>query len=52
MTTERLELEGHMGLAGMRERITALGGSVRIRRKDGSGALLEVLVPAMDGGAE
>jgi signal transduction histidine kinase len=52
MTTERLELEGHMGLAGMRERITALGGSVRIRRKDGAGALLEVLVPAMDGGAE
>jgi signal transduction histidine kinase len=52
MTTERLELEGHMGLAGMRERITALGGSVRIRRKDGAGALLEVLVPVMDGGAE
>ena len=52
MTTERLELEGHMGLAGMRERITALGGSVRIRRKDGAGALLEVLVPAMDGGVE
>jgi signal transduction histidine kinase len=49
-TTERLELEGHMGLAGMRERITALGGSVQIRPKDGSGALLEVLVPALDGG--
>jgi signal transduction histidine kinase len=41
-----------MGLAGMRERITALGGSVRIRRRDGAGALLEVLVPAIDGGAE
>jgi signal transduction histidine kinase len=52
MTTERLELEGHMGLAGMRERITALGGSVRIRRRDGAGALLEVVVPVMDGGAE
>jgi signal transduction histidine kinase len=52
MTTERLELEGHMGLAGMRERITALGGSVRIRPKDGAGALLEVLVPAMEGGTE
>jgi signal transduction histidine kinase len=52
MTTEKLELEGHMGLAGMRERITALGGSVRIRRKEGAGALLEVLLPAMDGGVE
>jgi signal transduction histidine kinase len=51
MTTERLELEGHMGLAGMRERITALGGSVRLHRKDGAGALLEVLVPAMHSGA-
>jgi signal transduction histidine kinase len=49
MTTERLELEGHMGLAGMRERITALGGSVRIRRKDEAGALLEVLVPMNSG---
>jgi signal transduction histidine kinase len=45
-TMSRLELEGHMGLAGMRERITALGGSVRLARNDGSGALLEVLVPA------
>ena len=52
MTTERLELDGHMGLAGMRERITALGGSVRIGRNDGAGALLEVLVPAMTGGPE
>jgi signal transduction histidine kinase len=49
---ERLELEGHMGLAGMRERITALGGSVKIRPNDGAGALLEVLVPAMDQGAK
>jgi signal transduction histidine kinase len=48
VTTERLELEGHMGLAGMRERITALGGSVHIRPKDGSGALLEVMVPALE----
>jgi signal transduction histidine kinase len=49
---ERLELEGHMGLAGMRERITALGGSVNIRANDGAGALLEVLVPALDLGAK
>jgi signal transduction histidine kinase len=46
VTAEALELEGHMGLAGMRERITALGGTVRLRGQDGAGALLEVLVPA------
>jgi len=43
---ERLEQNGHMGLAGMRERITALGGSVRLFGEGGSGALLEVLVPS------
>jgi len=45
---ESLELQGHMGLAGMRERITALGGTVRLRGRTGAGALLEVLVPAPD----
>ncbi len=49
-TPEMLERQGHMGLAGMRERIGALGGTVRVHGKPGSGALLEVLVPA--GGAE
>jgi signal transduction histidine kinase len=48
-TPERLERAGHMGLAGMRERIGALGGTVRFRGEPGAGALLEVLVPA--GGA-
>jgi len=43
---ERLELQGHMGLAGMRERISALGGGVRFGGRPGSGASLEVLVPA------
>lgn len=47
---EALELQGHMGLAGMRERITALGGTVRFRAGAGAGALLEVLVPAPDSG--
>ena len=42
---ERLERAGHMGLAGMRERISALGGSVRFGGASGSGASLEVLVP-------
>ena len=43
---ETLELQGHMGLAGMRERINALGGSVRLQTRAGAGALLEVMVPA------
>ncbi|MGH7535643.1 MAG: sensor histidine kinase, partial [Gemmatimonadales bacterium] len=46
---DRLERAGHMGLAGMRERIGALGGSVRFRGTTGAGSSLEVLVPA--GGA-
>jgi signal transduction histidine kinase len=44
-SADRLELGGHMGLAGMRERITALGGTVRLRGRNGAGAQLEVLVP-------
>lgn len=43
---EELERAGHMGLAGMRERIGALGGTVRFGGAPGAGALLEVLVPA------
>jgi signal transduction histidine kinase len=40
----RMEREGHMGLAGMRERMTALGGSVELR--NGSpGATLMIKVP-------
>jgi signal transduction histidine kinase len=47
LAPERLERAGHMGLAGMRERIKALGGSVRFGRAPdmGVGASLEVLVP-------
>jgi signal transduction histidine kinase len=42
---ERLEQGGHMGLAGMRERINALGGSVRFAGRPGAGATLKVVVP-------
>lgn len=42
---ERLEREGHMGLAGMRERINALGGRVRFGAGQETGATLEVVVP-------
>jgi signal transduction histidine kinase len=44
-TPERFERAGHMGLAGMRERIADLGGTVRFQGGPGAGALLEVLVP-------
>jgi signal transduction histidine kinase len=46
---EELERAGHMGLAGMRERIGALGGSVRFGGQPGAGALLEVLLPTKTG---
>jgi signal transduction histidine kinase len=42
----QFERNGHMGLAGMRERITALGGLVRIGSGGQSGAVIEVLLPA------
>lgn len=41
----RFEREGHMGLAGMRERITALGGSVELRSAPGAGVTLHIIVP-------
>jgi signal transduction histidine kinase len=34
-----------MGLAGMRERIGALGGTVRFGGGPGAGALLEIRLP-------
>ena len=40
----RREREGHMGIAGMRERINALGGSVELRNAS-PGTLLVVRVP-------
>ena len=43
---EDYESRGHMGLAGMRERIGALGGTVRVQGAPGGGALVEVSVPA------
>jgi signal transduction histidine kinase len=43
--SERLGRSGNLGLAGMRERIGALGGSVRLRGAPGAGALLEVVLP-------
>lgn len=47
VSPERLERDGHMGLAGMRERIGALGGSVRFGGGRSCGAALEVLLPVL-----
>ena len=43
---QRLERKGHMGLTGMRERITSLGGSVRVHSESGEGMELIVEVRA------
>jgi signal transduction histidine kinase len=51
-TPEYPEQGGHMGLAGMRERITALGGTVRFGNRGAAGALLEVVVPASADGPQ
>lgn len=42
---EQFERAGHMGLAGMRERIGALGGSVAFTGAPGAGVSVEVRVP-------
>lgn len=49
--TALLEREGHMGLTGMRERLAALGGSVRFEGQPGAGARVEVQVPLTAGEA-
>jgi signal transduction histidine kinase len=46
---ERGEREGHLGLAGMRERMAALRGEFLVRRAPGGGTLVRVSVP-FDGG--
>ncbi len=46
---ERFERDGHLGLAGMRERITALGGTLDVKGGPGPGVGLEILLP-IDGG--
>jgi signal transduction histidine kinase len=44
----RLERKGHMGLTGMRERITSLGGTVSLNGSFGNGLELLVRVPARE----
>lgn len=42
---EKAELAGHLGLAGMRERIAAVGGELRVRSAPKSGVTIEIEVP-------
>jgi protein-histidine pros-kinase len=46
---ERGEREGHLGLAGMRERMSALQGEFLIRSAAGGGTLVRVTVPGATG---
>ncbi|MGH9258841.1 MAG: sensor histidine kinase [Acidimicrobiales bacterium] len=50
-TFDDLERDGHRGLAGMRERITALGGSLAVRAGQGRGCELVVRLPDASRGA-
>ncbi len=44
----RLEADGHVGLAGMRERAAAVAGSVTLSAAPGSGVTLKVAVPVLE----
>ncbi len=48
---DAFERNGHMGLAGMRERIGALGGTVRLEVGGGGGVRLAVRLPLVQEGA-
>jgi signal transduction histidine kinase len=46
----RLEAEGHLGLAGMRERILALGGEVSVKSSPGAGVVIVIRIPISESG--
>jgi signal transduction histidine kinase len=50
ITPATIERPGHMGIAGMRERIGALGGTVTVEARPAAGVLLRVRLP-LDGAA-
>lgn len=42
---DRLASEGHLGLLGIRERVTALGGSLRLQSRAATGTVLHLRIP-------
>ena len=46
LSADTLEAGGHMGLAGMRERAAAVGGTIDVRSAPGSGVRLVIEIPA------
>lgn len=50
-TLARADAEGHLGITGMRERIAALGGEVRVDSVAGQGVRLVITLPIAENGA-
>lgn len=48
---DQLQRDGHMGLAGMRERIGSLGGTVTVTPRPSGGLRLAIRLPHRQGGA-
>jgi len=42
---ERLAAEGHLGLLGIRERVTSLGGGFRVKSRPGTGTVVSLKIP-------
>ncbi len=47
---DRLASQGHLGLLGMRERVTSLGGTLRIESLPALGTKLDLSIPLADAG--